>query len=69
MLAAAILALRQTFSPLLRGLPRPIGHLGSLATYLFHDPASGTHLVMNFHARREMSRAIRSAIAVESMLK
>ncbi|WP_024356798.1 serine hydrolase domain-containing protein [Leucobacter chironomi] len=66
---AAMMELRfDGFSPLLRGLPRPVGHLGSLATYLFHDRARGAHLVMNFHARREISRAIRAAITVESVL-
>lgn len=67
---AAMMELRfDGFSPLLRGLPRPLGHLGSLATYLFYNPVRDTHLVMNFHARREMPRVIRSAIAVESVLK
>lgn len=56
------------FSPMLRGMPRPLGHLGSLSTALLYDPGSRSHLVMNFHARREMSRSVRSAIAVARVL-
>jgi len=67
---AAMMELRfEGFSPLLRGQSRPLGHLGSTGTSLFYDPASRTHLVMNFHAREEMPRLIRTAIAVHMALR
>lgn len=67
---AAMMELRfDGFSPLLRGYERPVGHLGSLGTYLFHNRELNTHLVMNFHSRREISRSIRVAIAVERELR
>lgn len=67
---AALMQLRfEGFSPLLRGYARPIGHLGSLGTYLFYSQEHGTHLAMNFHSRREISRSIRAAIAIEGMLR
>lgn len=66
---AAMMQLRyEGFSPLLRGRSRPLGHLGSTGTALFFDPAGGTHLVMNFHSRSEMSRLIRTAIAVQTLV-
>lgn len=64
---AAMMELRfEEFSRLLRGRSRPLGHLGSSGTSLFHDPASGVHLAMNFHARRELPRLIRTAIAIHT---
>lgn len=67
---AAMMELRfDGFSPMLRGYPRPVGHLGSLGTYLFHDRERGTHLAMNFHSRREISRSIRAAIAIEGAFR
>ena len=63
---AAMMELRlEGFSPLLRGRSRPLGHLGSLGTSLFYDPATRAHLVMNFHARRELPRLIRTAIGIQ----
>ncbi|KZE89711.1 serine hydrolase domain-containing protein [Microbacterium sp. TNHR37B] len=62
---AAMMELRYDgFSPLLRGLPRPVGHLGSLGTSLFYDPRNKAHLAMNFHSRGELPRLIRTSIAV-----
>lgn len=66
---AAMMQLRfDGFSPLLRGRSRQLGHLGSTGTSLFYDPASRAHVVMNFHARQELPRLIRTAIAVQSAL-
>lgn len=56
------------FSPLLRGLPRVRGHIGSLSTYLFHDEASGTHLALNMHSTSEMARGVRTVISVTQEL-
>ncbi len=52
------------FSPLLRGLPRPVGHLGSLATHLFVDPEHGTNVVLNFHGGREMVASFQTHIRI-----
>lgn len=64
---AAMMELRfDGFSPLLRGRPRHLGHLGSTGTSLFFNPTTGAHLVMNFHSRRELSRLIRTAIMIDA---
>lgn len=40
------------FMPLLRGLPRPTGHLGITSVHLWHF--DGADIAMNFHSTREM---------------
>lgn len=57
------------FSPFLRTLPRPVGHIGVLATHLFHDPVHDAHIVMNFASTREMSRSFRTLIFIEQALQ
>ncbi|GAA1522870.1 D-alanyl-D-alanine carboxypeptidase [Agromyces terreus] len=57
------------FSPLLRGLPRPVGHIGVLATHLFHDPVHDAEIVLNFASTREMTRSFRTLIAIEQLLQ
>lgn len=47
------------FSPLLRSLPRPIGHLGVTSAHAFTVPELGIRLVMNLHSTREMVRSFR----------
>jgi D-alanyl-D-alanine carboxypeptidase len=47
------------FSPFLRGMPRPIGHLGVTGAHAFTAPELGIHLAMNFHSTREMVRSFR----------
>jgi D-alanyl-D-alanine carboxypeptidase len=47
------------FSPFLRGMPRPVGHLGVTGAHMFGDAGSGIHLAMNFHSTREMYRSFR----------
>ncbi|MGW4928491.1 serine hydrolase domain-containing protein [Agromyces sp. NPDC004153] len=56
------------FSPFLRGLPRPVGHIGVLATHLFHDPVHDAGIVLNFASTREMSRSFRTLITIEQEL-
>lgn len=51
-------------SPLVRGLPRPVGHLGVLGAHLFVDPASGTNVVLNFHGTREMRASFVTHITI-----
>ncbi|SFR69845.1 D-alanyl-D-alanine carboxypeptidase [Agromyces sp. CF514] len=57
------------FSPLLRGLPRPVGHIGVLATHLFHDPVHDAEIVLNFASTREMVRSFRTLIVIEQALQ
>lgn len=56
------------FMPLLRGLPRPLGHIGVLATHLFHDPVHEADIVLNFASTREMARSFRTLIRIEQAL-
>lgn len=57
------------FSPFLRTLPRPVGHIGVLATHLFHDPVHDAHIVLNFGSTREMTRSFRTLIFIEQALQ
>jgi D-alanyl-D-alanine carboxypeptidase len=57
------------FSPFLRGLPRPIGHIGILATHVFHDPVHDAEIVLNFGSTREMVRSFGTLIEVERALQ
>ena len=57
------------FSPFLRGLPRPVGHIGVLATHLFHDPVHDADIVLNFASSREMTRSFRTLIRIEQELQ
>ncbi len=52
------------FMPLLRGLPRPVGHLGVLGVHAFADPASGAVVVLNFHDTREMVASFQTHIRI-----
>ncbi len=57
------------FMPLLRSLPRPVGHIGILATHLFHDPVHDADIVLNFASTREMVRSFRTLITIEQELQ
>ncbi|MDO8145830.1 serine hydrolase [Isoptericola sp. 178] len=46
------------FSPFLRGLPVPVGHLGILSTHLFFYPRQRAHVVLNLHGTAEMRRSV-----------
>ncbi len=52
------------FSPLLRGMPRLLGHSGSLGTHLYHDPVHDADLVLGFHGSRTMVASVRSMVTV-----
>ncbi|WP_394554488.1 serine hydrolase domain-containing protein [Agromyces sp. MMS24-JH15] len=56
------------FSPFLAGLPRPVGHLGVLATHLWHDPVHDAEIVLDFASTREMTRSFRTLIRIEQEL-
>ncbi|GAA4065625.1 serine hydrolase domain-containing protein [Agromyces indicus] len=57
------------FSPFLRGLPRPVGHIGVLATHVFHDPVHDAEIVLNFGGTREMVPSFRTLIEIERALQ
>ena len=57
------------FSPFLRSLPRPIGHIGILATHVFHDPVHDAEIVLNFGSTREMVRSFGTLIEIERALQ
>lgn len=57
------------FSPFLRRFPRPIGHIGILATHLFYDAENDAHIVLNFGSTREMTRSFRALITIEQALR
>lgn len=52
------------FMPLLRGLPRAVGHLGILGTHCFTNPDHGTTIILNFHDTREMVPSVRTHIRI-----
>lgn len=67
---AGMMELRfEQLMPLLRGLPRPTGHLGILATHLFHDAVHDAHIVINFGGTRDMSRSFRAHMEIARMLQ
>jgi D-alanyl-D-alanine carboxypeptidase len=59
----------EEFFFLLRGMPRPTGHIGVLATHMFYDGRNDTHIAMNFHSTREMVRSFRTLIVIEQLLE
>lgn len=56
------------FSPFLRGLPRPVGHLGVTGAHAFTVPERGIRIVLNFHSTREMLRSFRVHIRLMQLL-
>ena len=59
----------EEFFFLLRGLPRPTGHIGVLGTHLFYDAVNDAHIVMNFGGTTEMVRSFRTLIQIETELR
>jgi len=59
----------EEFFFLLRGMPRPVGHIGVLGTHLFYDAVNDAHIVMNFGGTTEMVRSFRTLIQIEQELK
>jgi D-alanyl-D-alanine carboxypeptidase len=56
------------FSPLLRGLPRPVGHLGVLGVHCFTDPQRETTVILNFHSTREVRASFMTHIKIAQLL-
>ncbi len=59
----------EEFFFLLRGMPRPVGHIGILGTHLFYDAVHDAHIVMNFGGTTEMVPSFRTLIQIEQELK
>lgn len=57
------------FSFMLRGFPRPTGHIGVLGTHMFYDAVNDAHIVLNFHSTSQMVRSFRTLIRIEQLLK
>ena len=58
------------FSPFLRWLPRPVGHLGVLGVHCFTDPdpERDTTVILNFHSTREMTASFQTHIRIARLL-
>lgn len=54
---------------LLGHLPRVRGHIGILATHMFYDPSTDTHIIMNFGDNRSMVNSFKALIEIESTLQ
>ncbi|WP_182914447.1 serine hydrolase [Paenibacillus sp. 1011MAR3C5] len=54
---------------LLRGYPRLRGHLGITAAHLHYDPASDTHIVLNFGSDAAMRPSFNALIAMMNELR
>ena len=54
---------------LLGGLPRVKGHIGILATHLFYDPVSESHIVMNFGDNTRMVESFKALIDIQNHLR
>ena len=66
---AGVMTVRfEGFAPWLRGQPRLQGHIGVTATHLFHDPAHGAEIALNFASTREMTRSFRTLFEVVRLL-
>lgn len=52
------------FSPLLRGMPRLLGHSGSLGTHLYYDPVHDADILLGFHGSRTMVASVQSLVTV-----
>jgi D-alanyl-D-alanine carboxypeptidase len=59
----------EEFFFLLRGLPRVTGHIGVLATHMFYDAATDTHIVMNLADSRRMTESFRLLIDLLGIIK
>jgi D-alanyl-D-alanine carboxypeptidase len=59
----------EEFFPLLRGMPRVIGHIGVLSTHMFYDKATETYIIMNFGSDAKMVDSFKALIEVINTLK
>lgn len=54
---------------LLGRLPKASGHIGILATHLFFDPMTDTHIAMNFGDTARMVESFKALIEIENVLQ
>jgi D-alanyl-D-alanine carboxypeptidase len=54
---------------LLGSLPKVKGHIGILATHMFYDPVTDTHIVMNFGSTTRMVESFKTLIEIETLLR
>jgi len=54
---------------LIRGLPKPRGHIGILSTHLFYDIENDLHIVMNFGSDKRMVESFKALVIVEQQIK
>lgn len=59
----------EEFFPLLRGMPRVVGHIGVLSTHMFYDRETGTQVIMNFGSDTKMVDSFKALIEVINTLK
>lgn len=54
----------EDFFFLLKGFPRVTGHIGVLATHMFYDEQSETHVIMNFGNTAHMTASFKALIEI-----
>ncbi|MDO5697905.1 MAG: serine hydrolase [Dermatophilus congolensis] len=57
------------FAPWMRGYPKPVGGIGILSTFLFHDPVHGADIALNFGGTGSMARGTRTLIQIEVLFR
>lgn len=67
--AGTMTAMIEGFAPWLRGYPRLVGHIGITAAHLWHDPTTGTDIVVNLGDSRRMATSFRLLIEVLALLR
>lgn len=56
-------------APWLRGYPQLVGHLGVTAAHLWHDPVTGTDIVLNHGDTRQLGASFRLLIRMLATLR
>jgi D-alanyl-D-alanine carboxypeptidase len=59
----------EDFFFLLKGFPRVTGHIGVLATHMFYDEQTQTHIIMNFGNTAHMTASFKALIEILKNLK
>lgn len=54
----------EEFFFLLKGLPRVTGHIGILATHMFYEKETDTHILMNFGDTKQMTASFKALIEI-----
>jgi len=59
----------EDFFFLLKGFPRVTGHIGVLATHMFYDELTETHIIMNFGNTAHMTASFKALIEILKDIK